>query len=146
MTLLMSIINPGIQSDDFPLAPGSDVYLSPPAGTVADYAQAAAALPFNPHPNIFGLHENADIACAQAETQLLCDIMLSLQPKVSSGGGKSKDDVVRETALALTERNFKQFPLDELNAKYPLTYTESMNTVLVQEAMRYNKLIAVYNS
>ena len=31
--------------------------------------------------------------------------MLSLQPKVSTGGGKSKDDVVRETAVALKDRN-----------------------------------------
>jgi dynein heavy chain len=72
--------------------------------------------------------------------------MLSLQPKVSSGGGKSKDDVVRETAVSLTERAFKTFDMDAMNANYPLTYTESMNTVLVQEAMRYNALIKIFNS
>eukprot|EP00966_Prymnesium_polylepis_P123764 2862118-Prymnesium_polylepis.1 len=50
---------------------------------MADYREAISQLPLNPHPNIFGLHENADIACANNETQELCDIMLSLQPKVS---------------------------------------------------------------
>ena len=144
LTVLMSIINPGIMNDDYPLAPG-EPYLSPEANDVAHYRSAIGKLPINPHPNVFGLHENADIACAQAETQELCDIMLSLQPKVSTGGGKSKDDIVGETAVALAARQFKAFDLDELGRKYPLNYMECMNTVLVQEAMRYNKLIKLYN-
>merc|ERR1711988_1602405 len=145
MTVLMSIVNPGIMSDDFALAPG-EAYTSPVAGSLSDYREVIKGLPINPHPNVFGLHENADIACAQAETQELCDIMLSLQPKVSSGGGKSRDDIIGETAVALAARAFKPFDIDAMSQKYPLTYTESMNTVLVQEAIRYNKLIKIYNS
>ena len=142
---LMSIINPGVMADDYPLAPGAP-YLSPEANDIAYYRERIVGLPINPPPGVFGLHENADIACAQAETQELCEIMLSLQPKVSTGGGKSKEDIVGETAVALAERNFTQFDMDELGVKYPLLYTESMNTVLVQEAMRYNNLIKIYNS
>uniref|UniRef100_A0A7S4KKQ0 Dynein heavy chain n=1 Tax=Prymnesium polylepis TaxID=72548 RepID=A0A7S4KKQ0_9EUKA len=149
LTLLMSIIQPRILDDDFPLAKSPafpDAYISPEAGSHARYQEKIKSLPINPHPNVFGLHENADIACAQAETQELCDIMLSLQPKVSTGGGKSKDDVVRETAVALKDRNFVPFDLDEMARVYPLSYGESMNTVLVQEAQRYVKLIQIYNS
>ena len=128
LTVLMSIINPGLLQDDYPLAPptggAGDAYLSPEALDIAYYRERISKLPINPHPNVFGLHENADIACAQAETQELCDIMLSLQPKVSSGGGKSKDDVVREAAVALMERNFKTFDMDYLNEHYPLMYEE----------------------
>jgi len=65
---------------------------------------------------------------------------------VSTGGGKSKDEVVRESAVALKDRNFVTFDLEAISRDYPLTYTESMNTVLIQEAMRYNKLVAIYNS
>ena len=151
LTVLMSVINPGLLKDDYPLAPqpmGSDFnpYLSPEPLDIKHYREnVISKLPINPHPNVFGLHENADIACAQAETQELCDIMLGLQPKVATGGGKSKEDIVGETAVALVERNFKMFDLDEIAKVYPLMYTESMNTVLVQEAMRYNKLIKEYN-
>ena len=144
LTVLMSLINPGVMADDYPLAPG-EAYLSPEAGDIASYRTSISKLPINPHPNVFGLHENADIACAQAETQELCDIMLSLQPKVSTGGGKSRDDIVGDTAIALAERNFKVYDLDAMAKTYPLNYYECMNTVLVQEAMRYNKLIAIYN-
>merc|ERR1719331_3517039 len=38
------------------------------------------------------------------------------------------------------------FDMDEMSKNYPLSYMECMNTVLVQEAMRYNKLIKIYNS
>jgi len=145
LTVLMSIINPGLMNDDYPLAPG-EAYFSPPAAGIASIRESIGKLPINPHPNVFGLHENADIACAQAETQELCDIMLGLQPKVSTGGGKSREDVIGETAVALVEKHFKNFDVDEMSKNYPLTYTESMNTVLVQEAIRYNKLISVYNS
>ena len=140
LTLLKSIVNEGILSDEFALAPGEQ-YLSPPAGKLAEYQGTISQLPLNPHPNVYGLHENADIACAQNETTELCDIMLSLQPKVSTGGGKSRDDVVREVAVSLQERGIASFPMDEVVAKYPLAYEECYNTVLSQECMRYNKLI-----
>merc|ERR1712060_1016254 len=104
-----------------------------------------ADMPLNPHPNVFGLHENAEITCAQNETNELCEIMLSLQPKVSSGGGKSRDEGIAEVALELQARNIKPFPLDEITSKYPLAYEQSMNTVLSQECIRYNKLINVFN-
>lgn len=35
------------------------------------------------------------------------------------------------------------FDVDELQRRFPTTYKESMNTVLQQEAMRYNALLAV---
>ena len=69
MTMLNSIINDGIMADDFPLAPGEG-YLSPPSGDVASYVEGIERLPLNPHPNVFGLHENADISCAQDETEV----------------------------------------------------------------------------
>ena len=103
MTMLNSIINDGIMADDFPLAPGEG-YLSPPSGDVASYVEGIERLPLNPHPNVFGLHENADISCAQDETEELCRIMLSLQPKVASGGGKSRDDGRRRGARAAGAR------------------------------------------
>ena len=143
MCLLQGVLNEGIMSDDFPLAPGEH-YRSPAAGNLESYREVIANVPLNPHPNVFGLHANAEIACAQNETQELCEIMLGLQAQTSSGGGKSREDVVREAAVAMLERNIVPFDLYHVADAYPLSYGESMNTVLMQECQRYNKLIRVF--
>ncbi len=35
------------------------------------------------------------------------------------------------------------FPIYDIQKQYPTSYEESMNTVLVQEVIRYNRLLAV---
>ena len=65
MTVLQGILTEGILTDNYPLAPG-EPYRSPAVGGVSDYRTVIGGLPLNPHPNVFGLHENADITCAQA--------------------------------------------------------------------------------
>jgi hypothetical protein len=50
-------------------------------------------LPINDTPEIFGLHENANITFAQNETFSLLSGLLALQPKTSSGGGATREEV-----------------------------------------------------
>ena len=51
------------------------------------------SLPINDTPEIFGLHENANITFAQNETFNQLEALLSLQPKTASGKGKSREQV-----------------------------------------------------
>ena len=58
------------------------------------------------------------------------------------GGGASEAlvaSLVRECLLALPPA----FDLEAVQRKYPVLYEESMNTVLVQEMTRFNKLTGV---
>jgi dynein heavy chain len=57
------------------------------------------------------------------------------------GGGKSADDVMDEAAASVQERLPTPFPLDIVEEKFPTMYEESMNTVVKQECLRYNKLL-----
>ena len=91
------------------------------------------SLPINDNPELFGLHDNANITFAQNETFSLLSGLLQLQPKQSSGGGASREEVVERTARSILERVPKPIPLDPVAKKYPVKYEESMNTVLVQE-------------
>ena len=51
------------------------------------------SLPINDTPEIFGLHENANITYAQNDTHGLLESILLLQPKSSSAGGSSREEV-----------------------------------------------------
>ena len=54
------------------------------------------SLPINDTPEIFGLHDNANITFAQNETFAILGALVKLQPKSSSGGGKSREEVCYE--------------------------------------------------
>ena len=60
------------------------------------YVDKIAALPLNAEPEVFGMHDNANITCAQNETYEIFDVLLSLQPRSSGGedGGMSREDQI----------------------------------------------------
>ena len=55
--------------------------------------QHIRGLPINDTPEMFGLHENANITFALNETYALLNGILRLQPKSSAGGGQSREEV-----------------------------------------------------
>ncbi len=54
--------------------------------------------------------------------------------------------VVEEIVKKVIENVPKPFPITDIMEKYPVKYTESMNTVLVQEVIRYNRLLKIIHS
>ena len=60
---------------------------------IQNYIAFIKSLPINDNPEIFGLHDNANITFAQTETFNSLQALLLLQPKSSSGGGKSREEV-----------------------------------------------------
>lgn len=55
---------------------------------------------------VFGMHENANITCAIAETEMSFSIVLSMQPRTSGGGGASREDLIGAIAKDMEERCF----------------------------------------
>lgn len=106
-----------------------------------DYLTYIDKLPLNPSPEAFGLHDNAEITNAQNETFSLLETILSIQPRSSSNTGKSRETIIEELAIYVEQRTPDLFKVDEIYEVYPTSYKESMNTVLLQEVLRYNKLI-----
>jgi dynein heavy chain len=132
MTGLEDFITPEVLRDDYSFSPSGD-YLSPPDGDYDSYIEYIRNLPINAYPEVYGLHENADITCAQNETYATLDTLLSLQPRVSGGGGVSRDDVLMDLATDILKRIPDGIDFEEVTKKFPVMYEESMNTVLQQE-------------
>ena len=69
--------------------------------------------------------------------------MLSLQPRAAGGGGATTEELVERVASDIEAKVPQPFPVERVMASYPTDYLESMNTVLVQELVRFNRLIVV---
>nr|VZI11206.1 unnamed protein product [Spirometra erinaceieuropaei] len=115
-------------------------YYIPRDGSLSAYREFVGMLPQTDHPEAFGQHPNADIASQIQETKLLFDTLLSLQPKVASSAGDSKEEKV----LELIDNLSKQVPenLDyEGTAKIFANDKSPLVVVLLQEIQRYNNLL-----
>ncbi|KAJ0023239.1 hypothetical protein NQD34_003138 [Periophthalmus magnuspinnatus] len=110
---------------------------------VKGYLAYISGLPINDTPEIFGLHDNANISFAQNETFTLLATVVQLQPRASSAGGKTLEEIVEDIVTGIMEKIPPAFRVKDVMAKYPALYEESMNTVLIQEVIRYNNLLAV---
>ena len=92
------------------------------------------------------MHDNAEITNAQNQTLILLETIQSIQPRSSSGTGKTREEVIEELANYVQSRTPKVFDYAAIFKIYPTDYNESMNTVLCQEVIRYNKLLSVMHT
>jgi len=140
MTMIEDYIAPAALEDDHKFAPALKEYKSIPAGSYADYLQYLDSLPNTAHPEIFGLHENAEITYNSSELSTITETVLSLEGS-GSGASDDKDAVVGTIAKDILTKLPQPFDYEMVSKKYPTNYNESMNTVITQEVTRYNKLL-----
>uniref|UniRef100_A0A5F9D024 Dynein axonemal heavy chain 3 n=1 Tax=Oryctolagus cuniculus TaxID=9986 RepID=A0A5F9D024_RABIT len=142
LSLLSTFYCKEIEQDHYYLAPGETYYV-PPHGSYQSYIEYLRTLPITAHPEVFGLHENADITKDNQETNQLFQGVLLTLPRQSGGSGKSPQEVVEELAQDILSKLPNDFNLEEIMRLYPVVYEESMNTVLRQEIIRFNRLTKV---
>jgi dynein heavy chain len=143
--ILDAFFNPKVMSDDYKFSK-SGTYVSFKCNEDApydSYCEHIESLPINPDPEVFGMHDNANITCAQTETYANFDIILSLQPRVAAGSGKSREELIGDSAADIEARIRELYNVQAIAMMYPVTYDESMNTVLVQELQKFNRLLDV---
>ncbi|KAJ3048328.1 Dynein heavy chain 7, axonemal, partial [Rhizophlyctis rosea] len=142
MSLLSLVYNPKIQEENYSFSP-SGVYHIPSTTSYAGITDFIKTLPMEAKPEVFCLHDNADITKNQLETDNFFRAILLTQGRSDSGGGKSSEQIISEVAADMAKKLPDQFDLAKVSQKYPVSYTESMNTVLLQEVIRFNNLTRV---
>eukprot|EP00736_Rhodelphis_marinus_P009963 Rmarinus@m.13207 len=145
ISILSIFYTANIHKDSYKFSP-SEHYFAPAQGDKASYLSYIKTLPVNETPEVFGLHDNANLTFARNETTNMLSTVVSLQPRTTGGSGKSADDVVGDSAKDILNKIPEPFDLGEVSKKYPIMYEESMNTVLQQELIRFNRLIKVVRS
>ncbi|KAF4803390.1 hypothetical protein TURU_015827 [Turdus rufiventris] len=141
MSILEDFYKPEVLNPDFTYSESGIYKQISTSSDLNGYLQYVKGLPLNDSPELFGLHDNADITFAQNETFALLGALAQLQPKTITLGGRSREEIVEETSKDILAKLPNPMNVQEVIRKYPLLYEESMNTVLVQEVIRYNKLL-----
>jgi dynein heavy chain len=133
--------------DGYKLSPLPTYYV-PADGNMDVYRDYIESLPINDSPEIFGMHENANITYNQQESYRVIETILSIQPRVTGGaGGMTPDEIVTGKARELLE----QLPINldhmaegvkkELFHRNAQGLIPSFSTVLVQELTKFNLLL-----
>ncbi|XP_071484907.1 dynein axonemal heavy chain 12-like [Diadema antillarum] len=147
LTILADFYTPDIITDPKYKFSASGNYFAPPKGSYESYLEFIKNLPTSQDPEVFGMHSNVDISKSLQETRQLFDnILLTMGGKGMGGSSGSTDSVLSDIAKDIVQKLPKDFDLEAGLAKYPVTYNESMNTVLVQEMERFNKLLVTIRS
>merc|ERR1712127_300220 len=128
----------------------SGKYYAPQFGNKQSYIDYIDGLPMHDAPELFGLHENADISYQKAESAVMIETVLSIQQRMATAaGGMTTDEIVLLKSRQLLEVLPEQLLLSDgkkeqfkmVNGLYP-----SLTTVLIQELEKFNLMLKVMRS
>jgi dynein heavy chain len=143
-TIVRNYTNPDVLDKKYKFS-DSGKYWAPDFGTLEEYHEFIRGFPLNPAPEAFGLHDNAEITCAQNESYALFACLLECQPKSASGGG-NRDAEILALSADILQRIPAALDLHRAQDLYPTDYNQSLNTVLTQEMTRFNNMLKIVNS
>ncbi|KAJ1518663.1 Dynein heavy chain 7, axonemal [Coelomomyces lativittatus] len=143
LSILSNFYTPEVVEDENYRCSGCEDYGFPNEPGHGNIIRHIKLLPPLESPQVFGIHENGDMTRQLSETKQFFDSILRTQEKSVSAGGKSADEIVIDVASDILKRMPQVFIIDSVLEKYPVVYKESMNTVLIQEMIRYNRLLSL---
>lgn len=147
LSILKRFYTPDILEEGYTFS-DSGTYYSLRNSALSVYRDYLDSLPSSDSPELFGMHDNANITYQSQESEKIVGTILAVQPRVSTvTGGKSDDEIVLELAKGLSERLPEKLDVSTghadlfVAAEYGLI--PSLSTVLLQEIERFNRLLSV---
>ena len=151
LSILKKYYNQDILTIEKQVLSSSKIYFVPEHGSLKDYVEYIQTLPSFDDPEVFGMHENANITYQNQESTKIMETVLNIQPRVLAvASGKTPDELVMEMATEFAT----QLPelLDEATGNqehFELTEEgnlRSLSIVLLQEMAKFNILIRKMSS
>ena len=154
MAILGSFISPHTASEDFKCIADSTYYPVPEKYTLAHYKTYLRKFPDVDKPFVFGLDENATIIRSQSEAKTLLEKVFELEfaskNLIKTNKNDENNEIIVSKYIAIKDKMHKiitELPelLDEdvWRKKFPISYEECLNTLLLKEAQRFNLLLQV---
>jgi len=149
ITILEQYVTPAVMQQNFQFSE-SGHYRFPvntTGGTLSEFREVVDNFPITEMPEVFGMHDNANMSFMQQESDALLNVVLAIQPReASSEGGKSPDQIVSDIAAEETERLPSILIIEGAHAS---TFAKAagsdlvnpMGTCLGQEVGRFNNLL-----
>lgn len=141
-TILDAIYCPAFLEDVHAFSESGN-FIVPAHGPYDHYLEYIKKLPIEAPPEVYGFHNNASIVREINGAEQLFDSLLSAGGRGGGGGGSGRDEIIFGVSDDLLKRVPEPFDVEAVQQKYPVLYMESMNVVLAQECVRYNRLISV---
>ncbi|RNF23496.1 Dynein heavy chain family protein [Trypanosoma conorhini] len=148
-TILRAYLCPAIMNKDFKFS-SSGKYYAPPPGSLASFMEHIQQMSLVDEPEVFGMHTNANLRYQLQVSQYLMSTVVSIQPRLGSGGGAEGGAVTPEEEVKRKCEEFESTLPEVISREEagPKSFTtlesglpNSMSTVLAHEMVKYNKLI-----
>ncbi|XP_031781103.1 dynein heavy chain 6, axonemal isoform X1 [Nasonia vitripennis] len=149
-TILEGFFSPKTLDPDYVYSP-SGTYYCPSYESLDEYREFIDDFPIIEDPEIFGMHENANIAFQLKESKTIVETIMDVQPKVGIGKeGKSESEIAYELADMIMEKIALKIDIDMCNPKHldkdSAGRLPSLTVVLLHEVERYNILLTRIHS
>ncbi|GBP22697.1 Dynein heavy chain 12, axonemal [Eumeta japonica] len=147
VTILDNFVNEKVVSDpNYLFCDIGPQYGLPRRCEYQDYLKHIEQVPVNPPPEVFGLHMNAGITRDYATSMALTSSLILVEGAGSGGEGANTEVLLVQMAAEILAKLPPKFDVELAQKQYPVDYNESMNTVLIQEMERFNKLLSEVKS
>jgi dynein heavy chain len=155
LSILSNFFRPEMLQDEYKMS-ASGIYTVPLLGDLEHYKDFIRTLPIHDHPEIFGMHENANIAFQLQECEILLNTVLSVQPraagKSSGDSGPTPEEMVQQKVIEFESTIPAILDIEEESGPntwrtMPNGLPYSLCTVLNHEIEKFNKLLkAMYQT
>ena len=140
--LMKEYFSEKIFNKDFLFCDLSDYPLPNASNTYEQFLQNIDKLPLMPNPQLFGFHPNAQITKDINETNdLYSSLLLAFGGKTDKFRDENSESQLSTILNEILEKIPKKFDLEIAVVKYPISGKNSLNSVLLQELVRFNTLL-----